>query len=626
MLKLYLRLVCPLVLLSLSVAEPAQQPPDLQVGVAAHAFDHLGALGEQAQAALASGATVLYVTGVGALGYQGLPPVQDLRRQEETARNYLTNAKRSGLRLALGYLCATSIVKLKSFDENWTGEFRAQFRARPAEWRQVDRHGHPLPSWYGGDYEPACMNNPDWRAYERYMVRLQLESGCDGIFFDNPTVHPQGCYCEYCMEGFDRLLAQEARLSSTDFPASPRSLLELRKYAETHVAIFRRFRCTIGRDFLAAMRDYARSIRPTALITANNSLNSADALYSQCRSYAYNIYEMSRAEDFVVVEDMSSQPRLLANGKTVEYGPTYKQLRALSHERPIAAATLAEADYHTPPHLVRLALAEAAANGASHLWWPTWPEDQRQRMISLVRPQVEFLRNHAELLNGARMKSDVSLFLPFRKWVESESCRTSALASELSRANLQYEVICEDQLPKPGNSAAHKHANVNAQNWNSSIRQDLRVLLAASLSDFTPDERAALDEFFSAHGSGAILSADHTNWLDHVRQAVDQPSITLRGPSTVRAAIWDQPKRTIVHLLNLDVQRLSSFEDRVTPARDLRLTIRVRSAKVRSCRALTADSDGTAGAQKFSILKHGPDAFLETTLPCLAIATILVIE
>jgi len=160
MLKLYLRLVCPLVLLSLSVAEPAQQPPDLQVGVAAHAFDHLGALGEQAQAALASGATVLYVTGVGALGYQGLPPVQDLRRQEETARNYLTNAKRSGLRLALGYLCATSIVKLKSFDENWTGEFRAQFRARPAEWRQVDRQGHPLPSWYGGDYEPALHEQP----------------------------------------------------------------------------------------------------------------------------------------------------------------------------------------------------------------------------------------------------------------------------------------------------------------------------------------------------------------------------------------------------------------------------------------------------------------------------------
>ena len=60
------------------------------------------------------------------------------------------------------------------------------------------------------------------------------------------------------------------------------------------------------------------------------------------------------------------------------------------------AVTLAEADYHTAPHLVRLALAEAAANGASHLWWPTWPEPQRERMISMVRPEVEFLREHVQ--------------------------------------------------------------------------------------------------------------------------------------------------------------------------------------------------------------------------------------
>ena len=47
------------------------------------------------------------------------------------------------------------------------------------------------------------MNNPDWRNYEEFMVRQQLETGHDGIFFDNPTVHPQGCYCPHCMERFD---------------------------------------------------------------------------------------------------------------------------------------------------------------------------------------------------------------------------------------------------------------------------------------------------------------------------------------------------------------------------------------------------------------------------------------
>src|SRR6266581_2339879 len=93
------------------------------------------------------------------LALLGLPVAGELRRQQQTARIYLTNAKRKGLRLAVGYLCATSLVNLKKFDENWTTEFRAQFRTPPAEWLQKDRQGHPLPSWYGGDYETACMNN-----------------------------------------------------------------------------------------------------------------------------------------------------------------------------------------------------------------------------------------------------------------------------------------------------------------------------------------------------------------------------------------------------------------------------------------------------------------------------------
>ena len=106
---------------------------------------------------------------------------------------------------------------------------------------------------------------------------------------------------------------------------------DARAIAEIHVSTWQTaYRGLMPDDFLAAMRDYARSIRPNALITANNSLNSAEVLYSQCRSYAYNIYEMSQTEDFVVVEDMSSQPRTLANGQTFEYAPTYKQLHAIS--------------------------------------------------------------------------------------------------------------------------------------------------------------------------------------------------------------------------------------------------------------------------------------------------------
>ena len=39
------------------------------------------------------------------------------------------------------------------------------------------------------------------------------------------------------------------------------------------------------------------------LMTCNNSLNSPGVFFSQCRRYGYDIEEMSKAEDYVVVED-----------------------------------------------------------------------------------------------------------------------------------------------------------------------------------------------------------------------------------------------------------------------------------------------------------------------------------
>ncbi|HEU0037967.1 MAG TPA: hypothetical protein VFR76_01715, partial [Verrucomicrobiae bacterium] len=122
---------------------PVGTRAELRVGQAGHAFDHLGNIGAQAEAAAASGATIIYATGLGALGYQGLPPADELKRQCDAAAAYTRSAKRRGIRLVLGYVCATSIVKLDTFDRNWAPEFRAQFTTPPSEWRQQDRNGKP---------------------------------------------------------------------------------------------------------------------------------------------------------------------------------------------------------------------------------------------------------------------------------------------------------------------------------------------------------------------------------------------------------------------------------------------------------------------------------------------------
>src|SRR5262245_33023570 len=265
----------------------AALPKELRLGIAGHAFDHLGAFGDQAEAAAASGATIIYVTGCGSDGYSGLPAAKEMADRQRQTRAYLRGARRHGIRLAIGYVCATSIVKLDLFDKNWAPEFRSCFSTPPSEWRQQDRQGRPLPSWYGGDYNPACMNNPDWRAYQRFIVQQQLAAGCDGIFFDNPTVHQQGCYCRSCMQRFAGWLGARG---TRDAPIAA-NIEGLRARAANNPEEFMLFRCTIARDFLADMRAAVRAKWPHALVTANNSLNSVDAFYSQCRGYAYNIHE-----------------------------------------------------------------------------------------------------------------------------------------------------------------------------------------------------------------------------------------------------------------------------------------------------------------------------------------------
>ncbi len=84
----------------LALSGRAEGPRELRVGLAGHAFDHLGNLGEQAEAAAASGANIIYATGLGAVGCSGLPPTEDLALQRRAASDYTRRAKSRGIRLA----------------------------------------------------------------------------------------------------------------------------------------------------------------------------------------------------------------------------------------------------------------------------------------------------------------------------------------------------------------------------------------------------------------------------------------------------------------------------------------------------------------------------------------------
>jgi hypothetical protein len=200
----------------------------------------------------------------------------------------------------------------------------------------------------------------------------------------------------------------------------------------------------------------------------------------------------------------------------------------------------------------------------------------------------------------------VLLFLPFRRWLQTDECVASNLAAALTRSNIQYQVVSED-------------------NFASLVSSDNRgVLLVESSSVLSPEEKAAVDKFQQA--GGRLVTADAANWLAKLQHAIDKPSVSIKGPPTVRAVVTDQPGRTIIHLYNLNVARLSSFEDKVTPAADLKITVTLPFDNVQSVTLQTADEGSAGGPVKFSAHQQRGESVVELMAPPLAVSAIVVIE
>jgi hypothetical protein len=78
-------------------------------------------------------------------------------------------------------------------------------------------------------------------------------------------------------------------------------------------------------------------------------------------------------------------------------------------------------------------------------------------------------------------------------------------------------------------------------------------------------------------------------------------------------------------LLNLNVQRLSSFEDKVTPAMNVSVHVRV-PFQARTVTALSADAEGTRGVLPFTSGKEKSGFLLDIAIPRLVLSTILRVE
>jgi len=227
-------------------------------------------------------------------------------------------------------------------------------------------------------------------------------------------------------------------------------------------------------------------------------------------------------------------------------------------------------------------------------------------MSATIRPEADFLRRNEKLLNDTRPRCDVLLMLSFQRWLDTGTCKTSQCAAILARSNIQFTVTSDTDFK----DALEKNS------------PQLPILVIEQLSALNAQETQLVSAF--QNRGGRVVESDQPDWLGKLDIA--QPAIQLDAPSTLRAVVADQKKRTIVHLYNLGVERLSSFEDKVLPARNIRLAVRVPFMRINSVRVLTVDAEATSGHLDFHADGKDGQSLVKFAIPRVDIGSIVLIE
>ena len=446
------------------------------------------------------------------------------------------------------------------------------------DWRQVGPEGEPVPYGgigYGGRAVTRylmCVNNPRWRAYQKRRVRAAIESGADGIFWDNNS---SKCHCPICQEKFRRFTLR--RLGKAhDIPApvesQPPSEKDLRSarevvfdwiplshpLARVHLAknLFRYLSIT---DILGDLRRYAQRLKPDIVWSSNGHL---------CQ----NIYDQTNlllSEDLEPPGYDAKTGRLRTNAGVLRY--------------------LYEEGGRQTPSIVNSYHPETLAYGASGF-------DQRTPEVN------ELLKRHSDLVAGAQSPARFALVAGEMNYINHRS----NWFDNLVRHHILYDVIPTHRLGRfdlaryevvllrsllflsdrdcrqlrafvrgGGTLIATNATSLYDENWLR--REDYGLADVLGVSATTADATARVEHAFGRGRSifypGAVemeIEADPLgpaaeSLARDVRAALRDPLIEVQAPPGVAVNLMYAQAGLVVHVLNYTGKRVGPVRVRLTP-------------------------------------------------------------
>jgi hypothetical protein len=297
----------------------------------------------------------------------------------------------------------------------WDGSFRDK------DWYACDPRGRPF-YYYTGRYM-SCWRHPEWREHLREMVRGVIESGADGVFFDNPWHASQtfllggawlgaaGCYCLRCRSAYR---AEVGRKMPVHLSPGQEATDRYLRWRADHVT-----------QTLAELADYARTLKPDVLVSVNDFDAVMRPSYVIC---GIDLAALAKVQDMLMIEDYGL-PRWETENRAapllVNNALTLRTAIALADGTPVSTDPYDKGigfDDVYPPRRFQQGIAEAAACGAAMVAKGTeFVADGQFTLLTAERyaPQREaighyhrWLMEHASLYENRQNAATIGLLYP----------------------------------------------------------------------------------------------------------------------------------------------------------------------------------------------------------------------
>lgn len=540
------------------------------------------------------------------------------------------------------------------FYDNWDAFAEFDIPDKPADdpeqWQQRKPDGTPFIAYTRAHppYQPMfrwtnCVNNPGWRAYQRWVTEEAARVGCDGFFVDNAGT--QRCYCSHCQALFAEWLrerytaAEIAELFGGDLSMAPGGKVEAGSLRQAEVELF--WQESIHR-FLSDIKAWGAAIRGEFFVFPNGLHGRAHFVGTRFRDCDLAMDENSSG-------DLSGNPgvgnlHVIAGLHVRRYNYNtllYKYVAgtgARCRGNVLAYCGYPQQDLpNLGPNFNTAVLghAEAAAFGGGGCYAPTAFTEGAAQAIAVMN---EFFRKNEALYVGKYPFGQVAVLgfaLPSYFGDRQAYANTASVLGVLMDAGLLADIVPErvfslqwlSRWPMVVVPGVRYLADAQLQTLLAYTQAGGKLILAGS-DNGVYDQLGRSRPAEALQALRAAAAADVGQELDALVQPgglLDGQGICQTTPNMrVRFAAWvdhpERPAEIILHAVNYDVH-LGTAHDRVGEISDLALRVPL-PAGARAARA-TVYAPGEA-PQELAVSNDQGRAVL--TLPHLKVYAVVRID